>query len=142
MLVLAKSNQDKRERTPFEWMQEDSTAPDWNEYRARVIELVKNPRKRRNLLNDDLAEKDHEAEFLARNLNDTRYMSRAVKSYLEDTLQFPDDGRTRHVLAVAGGATGNLRWVWGLNTGENDSKDRSDDRHHVRSVLAPAQLPS
>jgi len=131
VLVLAKSNQDKRERTPFEWMQEDSTAPDWNEYRARVIELVKNPRKRRNLLNDDLAEKDHEAEFLARNLNDTRYMSRAVKSYLEDTLQFPDDGRTRHVLAVAGGATGNLRWVWGLNTGENDSKDRSDDRHHA-----------
>ncbi|MDD2588191.1 MAG: type II CRISPR RNA-guided endonuclease Cas9 [Atopobiaceae bacterium] len=131
VLVLAKSNQDKRERTPYEWMEEDSSAPDWENYRARVIEQVKDPRKRRNLLNDDLAEGDHEAAFLARNLNDTRYMSRAVKSYLEDTLLFPDDGRTKHVLAVAGGATGNLRWVWGLNTGENNSKDRSDDRHHA-----------
>jgi CRISPR-associated endonuclease Csn1 len=58
-------------------------------------------------------------------------MSVAVKNYLEDCLLFPNDGRKKHVTAVAGGATGNLRWVWGLNFGQGNTKDRDDDRHHA-----------
>lgn len=131
VLVLTKSNQDKRERTPYEWMTSgEAGAPSWEEYRARVMALVKSPRKRANYLNTDLGP-DTQAKFLARNLNDDRYMSVAVKNYLEDCLLFPEDGRKRHVTAVAGGATGNLRWVWGLNFGSGNTKDRNDDRHHA-----------
>ena len=131
VLVLSKSNQDKRERTPYEWMTSGETsAPSWDSYRARVMAQVKNPRKRANYLNTDLGP-ETQAKFLARNLNDDRYMSVAVKNYLEDCLLFPEDGRKRHVTAVAGGATGNLRWVWGLNFGEGNIKDRADDRHHA-----------
>lgn len=131
VLVLSKSNQDKRERTPYEWMTSgEAGAPSWEEYRARVMALVKSPRKRANYLNADLGP-DTQAKFLARNLNDDRYMSVAVKNYLEDCLLFPEDGRKRHVTAVAGGATGNLRWVWGLNFGSGNTKDRNDDRHHA-----------
>ena len=131
VLVLSKSNQDKRERTPYEWMTSgEASAPSWDSYRARVMAQVKNPRKRANHLNTDLGP-ETQAKFLARNLNDDRYMSIAVKSYLEDCLLFPEDGRKRHVTAVAGGATGNLRWVWGLNFGEGNIKDRADDRHHA-----------
>lgn len=131
VLVLSKSNQDKRERTPYEWMTSgEPGAPSWDEHRARVMATVKQPRKRANLLNTDLGP-DAEAKFLARNLNDDRYMSVAVKNYLEECLLFPKDGRKRHVTAVAGGATGNLRWVWGLNFGQSNVKDRSDDRHHA-----------
>lgn len=132
VLVFSKSNQDKRERTPYEWMNSgENDVPSWDEYRNRIIAIVKNPRKRANLLNTSLGDPKVQADFLARNLNDDRYMSRAVKKYLEDSLAFPDDGRVKHVSAVAGGATGNLRWVWGLNFGKNDSKDRADDRHHA-----------
>ena len=133
VLVLSKSNQDKRERTPYEWMTQDAGkpgVPNWDEYHARVVATVKHPRKRANLLNTDLGP-ETEAKFLARNLNDDRYMSVAVKNYLEDCLLFPDSDRKRHVTAIAGGATGNLRWVWGLNSGSNNTKDRSDDRHHA-----------
>lgn len=131
VLVLSKSNQDKRERTPYEWMTSgEAGAPSWDSYRARVMAQVKNPRKRANYLNTDLGP-ETQAKFLARNLNDDRYMSVAVKNYLEDCLLFPEDGRKRHVTAVAGGATGNLRWVWGLNFGEGNIKDRADDRHHA-----------
>lgn len=131
VLVLSKSNQDKRERTPYEWMTSgEAGAPSWDSYRARVMAQVKNPRKRANYLNTDLGP-ETQAKFLARNLNDDRYMSVAVKNYLEDCLLFPEDGRKRHVTAVAGGATGNLRWVWGLNFGEGNIKDRTDDRHHA-----------
>lgn len=131
VLVLSKSNQDKRERTPYEWMTSgEAGAPSWDSYRARIMAQVKNPRKRANYLNTDLGP-ETQAKFLARNLNDDRYMSVAVKNYLEDCLLFPEDGRKRHVTAVAGGATGNLRWVWGLNFGEGNIKDRADDRHHA-----------
>ena len=131
VLVLSKSNQDKRERTPYEWMTSGETgAPSWDEYHARIMATVKNPRKRANYLNTDLGP-ETQAKFLARNLNDDRYMSVAVKNYLEDCLLFPEDGRKRHVIAVAGGATGNLRWVWGLNFGDGNVKDRTDDRHHA-----------
>ena len=131
VLVLAKSNQDKRERTPYEWMNSGETcAPDWNEFQARIMNEVRWFRKREKLLNTDLGP-ETEAKFIARNLNDDRYMSVAVKNYLEDCLLFPEDGRKRHVTAVSGGATGNLRWVWGLNFGDNGKKDREDDRHHA-----------
>lgn len=111
VLVLSKSNQDKRGRTPYEWMTSgEPSAPDWDEYRNRVMATIKYARKRANLLNTDL-DPEVQAQFLARNLNDDRYMSVAVKNYLEDCLLFPEDGRKKHVTAVAGGATGNLRWV-------------------------------
>lgn len=131
VLVLAKSNQDKRERTPYEWMTSGETsAPSWDEFQSRIMNKVHWFRKREKFLNTNLGP-DTEAKFINRNLNDDRYMSVAVKNYLEDCLLFPEDGRKKHVSAVAGGATGNLRWVWGLNFGENNSKDRSDDRHHA-----------
>lgn len=132
VLVLSKSNQDKRERTPYEWMVESGEpgAPDWAEFKARVFATVKDRRKVSRLLNDNL-DRSSEQEFINRNLNDDRYMSVAVKNYLEDSLLFPENGRKKHVSAVSGGATGNLRWVWGLNFGDHNDKDRSDDRHHA-----------
>lgn len=133
VLVLGSSNQNKRERTPYEWMNQDADtdAPSWEEFRARVLANDKySRRKRERLLNTEL-DADAEDRFLARNLNDTRYMSIAIKNYLEDTLAFPEKGPKTHVLAVAGGATSVLRYSWGLNFGENSTKDRSDDRHHA-----------
>lgn len=132
VLVLLKSNQDKHERTPYEWMTSGETsAPSWSEFSERVRNNRNlSPRKRAYMLNMKLDE-NAEREFLNRNLNDDRYMSRAVKSFIEQSLIFPDDGRKQHVFAVAGGATAQLRHVWGLNFGAFGQKDRSDDRHHA-----------
>lgn len=131
VLVLSESNQDKRERTPYEWMtSEEKGAPNWEIFRTTVLTEVKDSRKRSRLLNTNLDSKA-QGEFISRNLNDDRYMSVAVKNYLEDCLLFPEGERKKHVSAVSGGATGNLRWVWGLNFGANNSKDRNDDRHHA-----------
>lgn len=132
VLTLWKNNQNKKERTPYEWMTSgEVTAPSWEEYVARVNQFVHSAKRKRYLLNTNLDE-EAEAKFINRNLNDTRYMARAVKSYLEDNLIFGECNTNEgNVRAVAGGATGNLRWVWGLNFGENNTKDRSDDRHHA-----------
>lgn len=131
VLVLNKSNQDKGQRTPYEWMTSgEATAPDWESFRARVLELCPDSRKRAHLLEECLDSK-REDGFIGRNLSDTRYMSRLFKDWLEETLAWPDDSQGVHVVALAGGATAALRHAWGLNLGQNNTKDRSDDRHHA-----------
>ncbi len=131
VLVLSKSNQDKKERSPYEWMTSgEAGAPAWDEFCARVQASRLPYKKKSRLLERDL--ESQQDKFIERNLNDDRYMSVAVKDYIEKTLAFPEtDGKKRHVHAVAGGATANLRHAWHLNYGEGDTKDRSDDRHHA-----------
>lgn len=103
VLVLAKSNQDKREQTPYEWMSHDG-APSWDAFERRVQENQKLSRRKKNfLLEKDLDTK--EGEFLARSFTDTAYMSREVCAYLADCLLFPDDGAKAHVVPTTGRAT-------------------------------------
>lgn len=143
VLVLSKTNQDKRERSPYEWMiAGEAGAPLWDEFCARVQASRLPYKKKSYLLERDLAGQQN--KFIERNLNDDRYMSVAVKDYIEATLAFPEtEGKKRHVYAVAGGATANLRRSWHLNYGEGDTKDRSDDRHHaVDAAVIAACSPS
>lgn len=128
VLTLKANNQNKAERTPYEWMTQDKNAPSWEAFNASIRDKIKSAKMRSKLLCTDLA--GREDEFLNRNLNDTRYMSVAVMKYLEDCLPFPADGN-KHVFAVAGGATGMLRHAWGLNMGKHGEKDREDNRHHA-----------
>lgn len=130
-LVLARSNQLKRERTPYEWMTSGAEgAPSWQAFERRVQENQHLSRREKNfLLEKDLDAK--EGDFLSRNFTDTAYMSREVCAYLADCLLFPEDGIKSHVVPTTGQATAWLRRRWGLNFGSTGEKDRSDDRHHA-----------
>ena len=132
VLALSKSNQDKRGKTPFEWL--DGT-PQWDGFKARVSDMRRRgyPNgKVKRLLETDFAAK--QGKFIERNLNDTRYASRRAVSYIAAYLEFPADNpdpngnlRDKHVCAVAGGATSALRYAWGFA-----KKDREkDDLHHA-----------
>lgn len=138
VLVLSKTNQDKRERTPYEWMNSgEPGVPSWDQFKAHVLEARKlHPRKRSFLLETELAKR--EPEFLSRNLNDNGYAARELCTYLADCLAFPDDGGRRHVYAVSGRATAWLRHAWGLNFGKTGEKDRADDRHHATDACVIA----
>ena len=65
-------------------------------------------------------------DFLARALNDTRYLSRVAKEYL--TLVCPQNTRV-----IPGRMTGMLRSKFGLNSilGPDGLKNREDHRHHA-----------
>lgn len=138
VLVLSESNQQKREQTPYEWMNSGQPgAPSWDEFKLRVQanQHLKH-RKKELLLEQDLESK--EVEFLQRNVTDTAYMSREVCAYLSDCLLFPDDGMKVHVVPTTGRATAWLRRRWGLNFGATGEKDRSDDRHHATDACVIA----
>ncbi len=121
VLVLQKSNQDKREQTPYEWLAPQGL---WEDFKLRIARLEHYPRrKRENFLVENLDE-EKSGKYLERNLNDTRYASRSTKQYIEQYLEFPDTGRKKHVVAVAAGATVALRNAWGIH------KVRSEDNVH------------
>ena len=68
---------------------------------------------------------DEGRDFLDRQLNETRYLARIAKDYLETVCKKVD--------VTQGHLTGLLRGKWGLNKILSDSnlKNRSDHRHHA-----------
>ena len=76
-------------------------------------------------------------EMVGRQLSDTRYICREAHAYL---LQLY--GNEQAVTIIAGGATANLRHVWGLNSiladGDIDVKNRYDHRHHAIDAIVIA----
>ena len=76
------------------------------------------------------------ADFLARHLNDTRYIGRLAKAYLEHICPF------NKIDVLTGRLTALLRGHWGLNSvlsGHNQSqepkKNRNDHRHHAGDAI-------
>jgi len=80
--------------------------------------------KRERLLRTDFDERASE-EFRERNLNDTRYIARYFKSFVEENLSFAGDSKAP-VVTVNGRATAYLRTAWQLQ------KVRAEgDLHHA-----------
>lgn len=86
-------------------------------------------RKRYRFAQDGLAQWDKDGKgFLSRALNDTRYLSRLAKEYLEWICP-------QATWVVPGQLTAMLRRIYGLNSpdilGWQGQKNRSDHRHHA-----------
>lgn len=158
-LCTAKANQDKRGATPFEWFGKDETR--WDEFVRRVegIKSMKGRKKRNYLLKDASV---LEEKFRPRNLNDTKYATRALLDIL--ARMYPDDVRvlltdqkeinrtTEHWFAGApakgrirvasrpGALTNRLRQAWGIQKFKKDAEGKriKDDRHHALDALIVA----
>lgn len=125
-LVLADENQNKGNRTPFEYFGADSKK--WNDFVARA-NLIKNIKKRRNLLKEVISE-DDQKEFISRNINDTRYMSKFLLELFNKYLKMSPvkqhgDKKRKVVYSVNGATTNYLRKCWGINKLREDG-----DIHH------------
>lgn len=81
------------------------------------------------------------ADFVGRQLSDTRYICREVRGYLRQLYPYSPD-ESKYVQVVAGGATANLRHVWHVNAilsdGDIDVKNRWDHRHHAIDAIVVA----
>jgi len=74
-------------------------------------------------------------DFVARQLNDTAYISREARKYLQTIC--------KKVQVAKGGATAKLRYLWGLNSilsGDIEIKTRDDHRHHAVDALVVANI--
>lgn len=126
VLVLAAENRNKGNMTPYEYLGGAQNSLRWLEYVAFVnSNKTYRQAKRNRLLRKDFSE-DAAREFSERNLNDTRYICRFFKNYVERYLKLADDSDSKRCVVVNGQLTSFLRARWGLIKVRSDS-----DRHHA-----------
>ncbi len=77
----------------------------------------RNKSKLKKLLSDDIPE-----GFIARQLNDSRYISKLIKSYLSNVVREENEVEaiSKHIVPVTGAITAMLKNDWGLNDKWND----------------------
>lgn len=127
-LVLAHWNQNKRNRTPFEFFGHDEKH--WAEFEAWA-RTIRNPRKRNNLLRKEV----DEGEWKERSLQDTKYIAREFSSFVRNHLIFAAPTVQVPVVCVNGQMTARVRGMWGL------AKNREEnDLHHALDAAVVASL--
>lgn len=139
VLVLTRENQNKGNRTPFEYLTSFPGGEDGPRWRTFVAWVQSNKvyriAKRNRLLRKNYGA-DESRGFIERNLNDTRYICKFFKNYVEDHLQLAEcaDSETNYRCVVVNGQlTAFLRARWGLTKVRGDS-----DRHHALDAAVVA----
>ncbi len=126
-VALREANRIKRNRTPWE-ARADFEAQGWS-YDGILQRAERMPLRKRDRFAPDGYERwlGEDKDFLARALNDTRYLSRVAAEYLR--LVCP--GSSTRV--IPGQMTALLRGKFGLNDvlGLDGEKNRNDHRHHA-----------
>ena len=102
ILCFRDMNRIKRGKTPFEAF---GNTPTWGDITARAERLPAN--KRWRFKADALEKFGAEADFLSRQLNETKYLSRLAKAYTKGHLQRPTCAHSRMPidLMTSGSAT-------------------------------------
>lgn len=125
-LVLSSTNQNKGNKTPYEYL-------DKNLFEIMETTLRKNIKtlgfkKVENLTNKDFKELDG---FTSKDLNDTRMITKYAGHYIDKYLAFPKDEKIkRRVYANNGKITSILRKSWGIG-----SKNRNTHLHHGEDAI-------
>ena len=137
VLVLKSENQEKSNKTPHEYFGGDEER--WTQFEGVVRDnpKIRTPKVNR-LLNKSLTEDEAEA-FRERNLNDTRYICKFMKNYIEKYLRLRGDenrvdNKKSKVVTVNGRVTAYLRIRWGLKK----SRDEDGDLHHAMDAAVVA----
>jgi len=155
VLCFATANGAKGQRTPAEWLGVDS-----KQYRL-ILALAEEQCRDQGLPWGVLSRLrmvsvDSEG-FVARQLNDTRYISRLVAKYLGLLFSPEDRAGQKAILTTRGSLTAELRYQWGLNdvldpildahakplpdheeSGARRKKLRVDHRHHAIDAFVVA----
>ena len=130
VLCLSSENRKKSNMTPYEYLKDSGY---WDEFEARV-KLLHNKTKENHLLDKNFV--DRELEFKERNANDNSHISRYVKQYCEDGLDFsssPWKNIKNRIQMRTGTLTDYLRYHWGLKKDRNES-----DKHHAQDAIVIA----
>lgn len=132
VLVFAKENREKGNRTPYEYLGGAQDSERWRQFEAWVTSNPKYRQAKRNRLLRKNFGQEEASEFRERNLNDTRYACRLLKNHVENYLALAD-GLDKRVVVVAGQLTAFLRARWGLLKVREDG-----DLHHALDAAAVA----
>lgn len=136
VLTLARENRNKSDMTPYEYLDGEENSDRWRQFEIFVnSNKIYRQAKRNRLLKKDFDDKEA-AAFRERNLNDTRYICRFFKNYVEQYLQLHPDSQSKRCVVLSGSLTSLLRARWGLPTSKQ--KREESDRHHAMDAVVVA----
>lgn len=139
-LVKSKYNQEKGNKTPYEWLGKTNK---WKLFKDFILSLDIPEEKKDNYLLDKLT-LEMESEYRNQNLNDTKFIAKYLVSYIKANLNVP------YVGSPSGSITGKLRNYWHLNglthslesesyyvinDDKIDKKNRENHLHHAMDAL-------
>lgn len=121
-------NRAKGKFIPYEYFHDQMGEEVWNMAKARAKDILPYEKFKA------FTKKDIDDDFTSRQMNDTRYASKLAKDFLRQVCS--------SVYVFPGGATAELRHIWGLNSliSEDNRKDRRDHRHHAIDAITIAAL--
>lgn len=137
VVCMAQANRDKGNRTPYE-------AFGNAEYDKILQRISQFPFSKRWRFHEEAMERfADENDFLNRQLNETRYLSRTARTYLAHLYNEREEGQ--RVRAIPGYLTAILRRGWGLQKllsapteDRPGAKQRNDHRHHAIDAFVVA----
>ena len=130
VLTSAKCNREKGNRLPLEYFGNDPLRVAALE---SVMKSIHNKRKRDFLLKKKLSKEDI-SEWKQRNLQDTQYISKLLRSYFDQNIPFSKElDKKQRVFVANGMVTSRLRARWGLNKVRDDG-----DKHHAMDATVVA----
>ena len=138
-LCFADINRKKGDRTPYEFFTREYGEDKWEEAKVRALSLFydvsHHPEKyfpNRYRKYKRFVAKKFDDDFISRQLNDTRYISKEASNYLKKICS--------DVQVAPGLSTATLRHHWGLNSilSGDENKTRDDHRHHAIDALTMA----
>jgi CRISPR-associated endonuclease Csn1 len=133
VLVFTAENRNKGNQTPYEFLGGKDDSESWYRFETFVkTNKAYRQAKRNRLLKKDFGE-DASRGFRERNLNDTRYICRFFKNYVEQYLRLHEESDVKRCVVVSGQLTSFLRFRWGLIKVRSDS-----DRHHALDAAVVA----
>jgi len=132
-LCFTDENRAKGNLTPFEFYSRQGEKK-WEQVKSQALSCFKNKQGYPNAYQKfkQFVQQKHDSDFISRQLNDTRYISKEAKNYLSKICD--------NVQVAPGQMTANLRQKWGLNSILNTEniKSRDDHRHHAVDALVMA----
>ena len=136
VLVFARVNRDKGNLTPYEYLDGKNDSQSWRDF-VGFAQGNKSWRQAKlgRLLRKDFGKEESE-EFRDRNLNDTRYIAKFFKNYVERYLKLEkqaDGSQTQRCVVLSGQLTAFLRARWGFIKIREES-----DRHHALDAVVIA----
>ena len=133
VLVKTSENRNKANQTPYEYLDGENNSERWQKFKAFCeSNSYFRQTKKNKLLCKELSDDDSK-NFLERNLNDTRYICRFMKNYIENYLKLSEQSSAKRVVVVAGQMTSLLRLRWGLIKVREEN-----DRHHALDAAVVA----
>ncbi|MGX4645607.1 type II CRISPR RNA-guided endonuclease Cas9 [Holzapfeliella sp. JNUCC 80] len=133
VLTRSKFNQEKGNRIPMDYLSHDEDSVSHLESFARELP---NNNKKMHLLKKELTAEDCKS-WKNRNIQDTSYMTKLLKSYLEQNIEFAESSKKQKVHTLSGSVTSKIRSRWGITK----DRDESDLHHAVDAVVIAAITP-